>query len=241
MPIYLCPDCDSRINRETPVPEGKRLKCGKCGCIFAPVEEEPAPRPAPVRKPTPAAAKKPSPPAEPIRQKTEDELEAEEARIAHGFAHVEEGPGIKIDFGEMRKKYPKSKRGPAMALTIEAANFLTAQGIAVCVGAIVFMFVAIFPLVFEENVTSQETRQRIVMMVGAVVMFAWGGLTCIGASKIQDLFSYSWAIAGSILGLLPFFFGIFSLVVLMDPIVKEGFEETKKTPEYRERQRKSTA
>jgi len=234
VPIYPCPECKARINRETPVPEGKKLKCGKCGTIFAPVEEVAAARPAAAKKPAP----KPAP--EVLEPMTEDEREMADAKIAHVFAQVEEGPGIKVDFGEMRKKYPKSKRGPAMALTIEPANFLTAQGIVVCVGAVIFMFVAIFPLVFEPSVTSSETRQRIIMMVGAVVMFAWGSLMCIGAAKLQDLFSYSWALIGAILGLLPFFFGLFALVVLMDPIVKEGFEETTKTPEYRERKRKST-
>lgn len=235
MPIYPCPECGNRISRETPVPEGKKLKCGKCGAIFAPVEEVAA-KPAAAKKPA-APVKKPAP--EVLEPMTELEAEMEDAKNPYALAKADAGTGIKIDFGEMRKKYPKSKRGPAMALTIEPANFLTAQGILVCVGAIVFMFVAIFPLVFDEKVTSAETRQRIIMMVGAVVMFAWGGLMCVGAAKLQDLFSYSWACVGAALGLLPFFFGIFAFVVLMDPIVKEGFEETTRTPEYRERKRKS--
>jgi len=236
MPIYPCPECPNRINRETPVPEGKKLKCGKCGAIFAPVEEVAARNVA--KKPAPPV-KKPSPVPEVLEPMTELEAEIADAKNPYALAKADAGTGIKIDFGEMRKKYPKSKRGPAMALTIEPANFLTAQGILVCVGAVVFMFVAIFPLVFEEKVTSAETRQRIIMMVGAVVMFAWGGLMCVGASKLQDMFSYPWAVTGAVLGLLPFFFGIFAFVVLMDPIVKEGFEETTKTPEYRERKRKS--
>jgi len=55
-------------------------------------------------------------------------------------------------------------------------------------------------------------------------------LICYGADQMQKLTSYSWAIASSVLAILPFFIGIYVLTVLMKPEVKAGFAAAGSAP-----------
>lgn len=65
--------------------------------------------------------------------------------------------------------------------------------------------------------------EMIAQMVLAAAWFAVGGLVCYGAEQMQKLTSYSWAVASSILAILPFFIGLYVLTILMNPDVKAGF------------------
>jgi sugar phosphate permease len=58
-----------------------------------------------------------------------------------------------------------------------------------------------------------------------LMLVGWGCLVCIGASKMQNLDSYTWAMVGAVLGILPVLVGIFAIAMLRNPKVIAGFEE----------------
>src|SRR5947209_455540 len=66
MPVakLTCPECSAVLKPAKPVPEGKKIKCPKCGTIFEARAEDNEPQPVkPAARPKPVpAAKKPSSP-----------------------------------------------------------------------------------------------------------------------------------------------------------------------------------
>jgi rubredoxin len=36
MPVYTCPECETKLKRAEPLPSGKKLRCPECGNVFAP-------------------------------------------------------------------------------------------------------------------------------------------------------------------------------------------------------------
>ena len=85
MPKYRCPECESVLRREQPVPAGKKIKCPKCETVFAakPLRdegEEPAPKKA---RPKSDGAKKPV--AQPTQAQIADD-DDDDGQI--GRAHV---------------------------------------------------------------------------------------------------------------------------------------------------------
>ncbi len=53
MPVYTCPECDTKLKRSTPVEAGKKLRCPECDTVFKVKGEKAA---APEKKPVAAAA-----------------------------------------------------------------------------------------------------------------------------------------------------------------------------------------
>ena len=59
-------------------------------------------------------------------------------------------------------------------------------------------------------------------MALGLLIFGWGAAICYGASRMQALSSYWWAMVGSILA-IPVLVGIYCVIVLQDPKVIERF------------------
>ena len=128
-------------------------------------------------------------------------------------------------FGDIADKFKKSFRGPAQMMLVLPTNLLIATGSIAGFGGLFVIVVGVFPLVFTDAPPSdEEYGERLVIMFIGFVLMIWGMLVCLGASKMQSLESYAWALAGAVLG-IPMLAGIFALIALRDPRVRAGFEE----------------
>src|SRR5262249_17274759 len=152
--------------------------------------------------------------------------------------------------GQIKDRFDKSARGPATAILVRPATFLIAEGVIVFFAALGYAFWAIFPLVFEPRdndsskagqIVAKKTddqlreewndllQERLLHLGAAVLIGIWGLLICHGGYKMVTLESYGWAMAGSIMGIVPLLIGLICLVTLKNPKVVAGFEE--KAPE----------
>ncbi len=131
----------------------------------------------------------------------------------------------KPQFGEVQDKFKKSARGPASGLLVIPVNMLIAVGSLTAIGGVAFVIAGLWNWVFTDAPPSDEQIAGFLEWIFyGVVMFAWGALVILGASKMQSLDSYAWALLGALLG-VPLIAGIFALVALRDPRVIAGFEE----------------
>ena len=172
----------------------------------------------------PAAAKPAAPPPAKVDHE-DDDTEAygvikeseEELRIAEKN---------KPKFTDVKDKFKRSLRGPAMALLVMPSNLLIAEGALTGLFGVGSVIVGIWPLVFTDAPPSdEEIAEQLVTIFVGLVAFTWGALICLGASRMQNLDSYAWALAGSVLGIFPLLAGIFAIIALRDPRVIAGFEE----------------
>lgn len=129
-------------------------------------------------------------------------------------------------FGDVQDKFKRSARGPASGLLVMPVNLLLAEGALLGVGGVLTIMIGFWPLVFTDAPPSDEeyVEQLQVVFIGFVAL-TWGSLICFGASKMQALESYAWALAGAVLGVFPLLVGIFAIITLRDPRVIAGFEE----------------
>jgi len=251
MPRYQCPECEAVLRRAEAIPAGKKIRCPKCEAVFparALPDEEPAAQPAgegyalagqvkAVPKPAPVEEEENSNPYAVIKE-SEDEVKPE------------------IHLGSLRDKFAKSKIGPAMYRTVVPSNWLLRLGLFSCAVAVFLFIYGIWPVIFcEANPIRPFIRPRVDIMVGAVLMFTFGAIMCMGAARMHDLTSYTWAIIGSVMALLIYvpraimiaismlimfgplgllvaalvcalaFVGLWCLIVLMNKEVREGFKE----------------
>jgi hypothetical protein len=238
------------VTLKTPdrVPAGKRVKCPKCGQHFTPEPEEKSPPPG-SKKPDGAAGlfkfaddpKKPgaSPPPPPPPPPFVDDDEEDEESVRKGYGvvgeteqEIEQAKKNKVNFGAVEDKHKKSARGPAIALLVMPSNLLTFEGLVTAIGGVVLFVIGMWPLVFNDAPPGdEEIEEAIVAMLLGLMTFGWGALICFGASQMQELRSYMWAMVGSVMGVLPLLVGIYGIVMLQNPKVKAGFEESEGGPE----------
>ncbi|HET6573052.1 MAG TPA: hypothetical protein VFG68_05585, partial [Fimbriiglobus sp.] len=231
MYVYECPECGNKVKLAQPAVPGKKLRCPVCEATFAPQGEMIALADAPKAKPVaakPAAARPVAapPPARPavveddandvtpygVVQETE-----EEKRLA---------AKNKPTFTETHDKFKKSARGPASALLVLPTNLLIAEGSLTGIAGVGAVVVGLWPLVFTNAPPSdEEIAEQLVVIFGGLVALVYGALICVGASRMQSLESYAWAMIGAVLGIFPLLAGIFAIVALRDPRVIAGFEE----------------
>lgn len=234
---YKCPNPDCGVTLKTPtrVQPGKSVKCPKCNKPFVPepvekdspnlgtlkLAEEPAKTP-PKSAPAPAATKKPY---------EDDDDDADSVKKGYGvIAETEEekarAEAAKPKFTEIQDKFKKSARGPAMSLLVMPSNLLTLAGLITCIGGLAMFVVGMWPLVFNDAPPGEEELEEAIvsMLLGVVTLF-WGAMVCFGASQMQELGSYAWAMVGSVMGIAPLLVGIYAIVMLQNPKVKAGFAE----------------
>jgi hypothetical protein len=153
-----------------PVPDGKRVKCPKCGNMFTTpglvADEEPRPRKPSAAKKQKAAVKKaaaaPKPP--PKKPAPEDDDEEDQGGI---YAYVkEEGEGGGEDAEEEEDGKPqidyapdmsiKDLRGPAQAAVVKPSNYLLLIGGLCCIFDILIICVSFWEMVFSEYLINHE-------------------------------------------------------------------------------------
>jgi hypothetical protein len=248
MPKYQCPECEAFLRRAEAIKEGKKIRCPKCEAVFAakalPDDEPEAEAAAgyavaglPAPKPAPAVEEENSNPYAVIRE-TGDDIKPE------------------IFLGSLRDRFAKSKIGPAMYKTVIPSNWLLRLGLFSCAFALLMFIYGLWPIIFcEANPWRPFIRPRVNIMIQATMMFSFGAIMCIGASKMHDLTSYPLSIIGAIMALIIYipsgimfalfiililgplglllaavdlalsFVGVWNLVVLLSPTVREGFKE----------------
>jgi hypothetical protein len=251
MPKYQCPECDAILRRAEAIAPGKKIRCPKCEAIFpakplADDQPEPAPaqegyalagQPKAAPKPTPLDDEENSNPYAVIKE-NEDEVKPE------------------IHLGSLRDKFAKSKIGPAMFKTVIASNWLLRLGLFSCAVAVFVFIYGMWPIIFcEANPSRPFIRPRVSIMLEATCVFVFGSIMCLGAARMHDLMSYTWAIVGAVMSLLIYIpvgillstlilamlgplgmllialimglacVGLWCLVVLMNGAVREGFKE----------------
>src|SRR5262249_49845094 len=149
-------DCEAVLKPAKPVPEGKKVKCPKCGANFTAVGDagddaimsvEPAdvaPAAPPKKKPAPAKpAAKPAPPAKPddddddeggtygVVRDEDDEEEEEDPRGRRGGA-PKKSKKPKID--HVPDMSIKDLRGPAQEAVVSPSNTLLIAGLVGFIG-----------------------------------------------------------------------------------------------------------
>jgi len=241
---YTCPNPNCGVTLKTPnkVAPGKRVKCPKCGEQFiAEPEEKPggaAPAPAggalKFADEKPAAAK---PADAPPPKKQDDDEDPESVKKGYGVVketeeEIRAAEKNKPKFTAVQDKFKKSARGPAMSLLVMPANLLTAEGLLTAIGGLVIFVSGMWPLVFSDAaIGDEELEEAIITMLLGTVIFGWGCGICFGASQMQELASYPMAMAGAVMGILPLLVGIYAIIMLQNPKVKAGFEETEGGPD----------
>jgi hypothetical protein len=109
-------------------------------------------------------------------------------------------------------------RGRAIALLITPTNLVTAAGLLTLVSGLCLVSIGIWPVV---NGAPMDDEDIINMILGLLIV-GWGVLVCCAASRMRDLSSRRWAMAGAALS-VPMLVGLYALFVLMTPKVKAGF------------------
>ncbi|MBV9946553.1 MAG: hypothetical protein JOZ69_06875 [Myxococcales bacterium] len=230
---YKCtnPECGVTLKTPNRVAVGKSVKCPKCNRMFVPEPGEKAPADGPLKLAD--EPKKPEPaPATGHKKHDDDDEDADSVKKGYGViaeteAEKEAAEKNKPKFTEVQEKFKKSARGPAMGLLVMPSNLLTLAGLLTSVGGISTFVYGMWPLVFNDAPPGEEELDEAIvyMMMGICTLF-WGAMVCFGASQMQELASYPWAMVGSVMGVAPFLVGIYGIVMLQNPKVKAGFEET---------------
>ena len=251
MPKYQCPECEAVLRRAEAIPPGKKIRCPKCEAVFparALAEDEPAKEPAAEGYALAGQAKAPPKPA-PV----------EEEENSNPYAVIKEsGDEVKpeIHLGSLRDKFAKSKIGPAMYRTVVPSNWLLRLGLFSCASAVILFIYGVWPIIFcEANPIRPFIRPRVDIMYRAALQFSFGAIMCLGAARMHDLTSYTWAIIGAVMALLIYVpraimtaismlimfgplgllvavlvsalgcVGLWCLIILMNKEVREGFKE----------------
>lgn len=261
MPKYQCPDCEAILRRAEAITPGKKIRCPKCQSVFAAKPLADDDDEAPVKTGKAGKGGPPKPPAPPPPPKpaeaTKGPLDDEEAGGTYAiFKDEKEDEKVDIHFGSLRDKFAKSKIGPAMFITVVPSNWLLRLGLLSCAMAVFYFGFAVFPIVFCEATPSRPfIRPRVDLMIHATLMFIFGAIMCLGASKMHNLTSYPMAIIGSIMAILIYvptgimlamyvlivlgpagmllaalaggmaLVGVWCVITLMNSKVKEGFKE----------------
>ena len=92
--------------------------------------------------------------------------------------------------------------------------------------------VGMWPIVFNDApMGDEELEESLMTMILGTLVLGWGCGICFGASQMQELGSFTWAMMGAVLGIMPLLIGIYALVMLFNPKVKAGFEESEGGPD----------
>lgn len=233
-----CPKCAQQF---APVPEEEEKEKPAGTFKFADDDGKKDKKKGKDKKKPPAAPEAPPPavppgPGVPKKTQWQEEVENEESdeSIKKGYGvvgeteeEIKKSEDAKVKFGRVEDKYKKSARGPAVALLVMPSNLLTAEGLITAIGGILLFITGMWPLAFNDApLGDEETEEAIVQMLLGCLTFLWGAVICFGASQMQELKSYMWAMLGAVMGVLPLLVGIFAIIMLTNPKVKDGFSES---------------
>jgi hypothetical protein len=163
-----CPECNATLKPAQPVPDGKKVKCPKCGvpfiapgaaaAVFELSEEDAAPpAPKPKAKSAPAKAKKaakaaPQAPA-PAAKKPADDDDDDDGGGTYGFLPGEEPKGEDEDEDKPQIDYApdmsiRDLRGPAVTWIMRPSTWLLRCGIASTLGWVGLIVAILIPICF---------------------------------------------------------------------------------------------
>ncbi len=212
---FKCPECEAEFKSSKRPPEGKKIRCKECEHAFVPKVKElaaaPTPSPPP---PSPQSEDDEDGPVNPYG--VVEDVETEEQIAAKK----------KVRFDGVDDKKKRSARGPAMSLLVMPANLLIAEGaLTFIIGLGTFIW-GLWPLIFTEvSPSDDDYTEQLPLVLFGVLLAVWGAMICLGASRMQNLESYTWAMTGAVLGILPLLVGVFAIIMLRNPKVIAGFME----------------
>jgi len=160
-----CPDCKAVLKPVKPVPEGKKIKCPKCGSDFIVLAEEapqelaiglapePDPEPRPREKSPEAVPRKKAPKAKagakaPAAQKAKKPIDDDEIG-SYGVVKDDEVEGQNINYAPDTSI--KDMRGPAQEAIIKPTNSLIISGIIGFIGWLALLVLILIPVLFPLN------------------------------------------------------------------------------------------
>jgi predicted Zn finger-like uncharacterized protein len=220
-----CPECNATLR----VPDsllGKAVKCPKCQTMFTAEMEEPEGRERIVREPARSEARRQRPA---LRQEEdeEEELPPEEEE------EDEDRP-------RRRRRRRRSSGAAASAVAGPAIALMVVSGLSIACGIVDLIFRIVGVSLISSSSSppgvssSYAAGQKAGMIMGGgfdILSMALPIIMLIGAIKMKGLRSYGLALTSCILGMLPIHcccllglpFGIWGLVVLNKPEVKDAF------------------
>ncbi len=212
MPVYTCPDCETKLKRSEPLPAGKKLAARSAArCSAPPAGESESRRP-----------RKPAPPAKP-KEEPKDVFgsSVRKAMPMHDDAREDAA------FRPIKDRFERSDRGPALIHVVRPSDWLLRTGAWICVAALHSAFCGrsgrwssksrivqppdksgkfrpgrhrAAPIQGTDATTSSRCASSI--SAAFVGQFLWGAMVCVGASKMHTLESYPLAMIGSVMALV---------------------------------------
>jgi predicted Zn finger-like uncharacterized protein len=217
-----CPSCDAALR----VPEtllGQNVKCPKCETTFVAEMEELNQPEGIVREPAPAAARRRP------RLSEDDEYEEEDLPLEE----EEDRPRRRRRSGRRYEDARAAVAGPATALMIVSGLALALSVLSLLGNLLGVGLMAAAPA--RKGAMGPQGPDLAINMIAGVGSAIFGlvywTIATIGAVKMKNLSSYGFAMTACILGMLPCSlccvlglpFGIWGLVVLNRPEVKDAF------------------
>ncbi len=217
---YTCPGCDEVLKSSAKAPIGKKIRCKSCGTAFV---AEPADDVIKLKDEPPTPAAKPAP----VPVIDDDDADINPYGVSKDEDTEEQIEAKKkVKFGALDDKGKRSARGPAMSLLVMPSNLLIGEGALTVLGGLILTIWSFWPLIFTEVAASDdEIFEQLPWILFGIIVFVWGALICLGASRMQNLESYTWALTGAVLGILPLLAGVMALAMLRNPKVIAGFAE----------------
>ncbi len=142
-----CPDCKSVLRPAKPVPDGKKVKCPKCGGFFTTpglLEREPARKKPAAIKTAKETNKKPAAPKPPADTDEGDGIYSyipEDKKAEEDKPDIEYAPDMSI----------KDLRGPAQAAVVSPSNYMLILGGLGCLSNLFLICVSFWPMVFSDS------------------------------------------------------------------------------------------
>jgi hypothetical protein len=168
----ICPECNATLKPSQPVPDGRRVKCPKCGAgfaapgliqeqVFEVVDEEttiaPQSRPRPPAAKAKPAAKSGKPPAaRPKAKPTRADDDDDEGGTYSFLDNLQDIDADKPEIEYAPDVSIKDLRGPAQGHIVRPSNFLMALA---AINVVLSIFAIVFnawPFLFAEHVLDHE-------------------------------------------------------------------------------------
>ena len=215
-----CPECDATLR----VPDnllGKSVKCPKCQTTFTAELDGPAEPERIVKEPSRASSRRPSPPVEEEDEELPPEDEEEEERPRRRRRRRRRSSA----------EAESAVAGPAIALMIVGGIALGLAILGLVLNLLGVGLLAANPRGMAGPQQADSTARMFGSVVGGIIGICYGGIITSGAVKMKNLSSYGYAMTACIVAMLPCSlccllglpFGIWGLVVINKPEVKDAF------------------
>ncbi len=219
-----CPSCEAALR----VPDtllGKNVKCPKCQTTFLAEMEEPEQPKGIVREPSSSARRSRVP--DPAEDEDEEELPPEEEEEDRPRRRRRRRRG-----GRVSAKALSAVAGPAIALMVVGGLAIALCIVSVLLNMLGVGLMAAGPAPKGMGPQKPDLAIQAVAGVGSAIFgLCYWSIVLVGAVKMKNLSSYGFAMTACIMAMLPCSlccllglpFGIWGLVALNNPAVKDAF------------------